>query len=118
MALKDARVGIFTSSSGGGGFLTVYDKESTTAQMSADAYWNANLDTSLASETSEERARVKNLRAAMEDMVMKQASDPNPVAANTGGVAITLVGSGNQANSRIDRRAKLNSNTGRIQITN
>lgn len=121
LATSTTKVGMFPSGSGGGGFLTVYSQTDTTAQMSADAYWSVDYETPGQAgyiADADERFRVTRMREAAEDLVRGQASLPDAVAANTGGVAITLVGTGAAASSRIDRRAKLNSNTGRIQITN
>ena len=122
MALETSttKVGIFASSSGGGGFFTVYSQSDTIAQMTADTYWNKQYETVGHGDyiaDTDERFRVVRMREALESLVRGQAALPAAVAANTGGVACTLVGTGAGATSRADRRAKLNATTGRIQIT-
>ena len=87
MAFANAKIGFHTSSTGGGGMVTIYDDTSTKAQIRNNSYTNAGVRSGLS-------ANARRNYEALSDFIAKQQS-------NDGGVVYFPVGSDGGGNAGV-----------------
>ena len=80
MAFADASIGIYPSSTGEGGMVTVYDSTATKAAIGGTAYWNQSARDGL-------NARKRRTYDAIADLIAKQSD------AEAGGIILLQIGS-------------------------
>ena len=82
MALDNRCIGLHTSSTGRGGFVTYYTDDDPKGTVNGGAFWQA-------AASNMTRANLQ-AREAVEDFVRKQSA--NPGAGNAGGVPLFIIG--------------------------